>query len=390
MKARLRTCLAALFCLAGSPALAQQVPTNETAPAQNGVVGPAQLQNFSITGNVTQPATTPPAQQQPQPQPQRSQPAAASQPQTNSAARAERAPSAASEQRQVSEEPATRPLQPSPQPTAEPTQPSTDLSASVPGSQIPAAPVQQPRPSDGFGMLPWILGGVAIAAAAAWFFLRQKSRESFAGVEAVQVGAPSAEVVPEPAPQPRVAAPAPVAPAPVAPRPVGVVSSRLRPWLEIQLNPDRGVVDDEKAAVAFELTVTNSGSVPARDVVLEATLFGAGPAQDQQIQNFFDKPVGRGEPIPAVPPLKSVTVNTAVFLARDQVQPIEVEGRQLFVPMIAVNALYSWGASKGQSSASYLVGKETSGDKLAPFRTDVGRRVFRGLAARQHALTVRK
>jgi hypothetical protein len=119
-------------------------------------------------------------------------------------------------------------------------------------------------------------------------------------------------------------------------------------------------------------------------------LFNAGPVQDQQIQLFFDNPVAQGDRIPVIPPLQRVSVNTAVFLARDQVRPIEIEGRQLFVPMVAFNALYGWGGREGQTSASYLVGRKTDGDKLAPLRLDLGPRIFRGLDARVHELRVRK
>jgi hypothetical protein len=91
-----------------------------------------------------------------------------------------------------------------------------------------------------------------------------------------------------------------------------------------------------------------------------------------------------------IPPRQRINVNTAVFLARDQVQPITIEGRPLFVPMIAFNTLYRWSGGEGQTSASYLVGKETQGDKLAPFRLDLGPRIFRGLGAREHQLRVRK
>jgi hypothetical protein len=164
----------------------------------------------------------------------------------------------------------------------------------------------------------------------------------------------------------------------------------LRPWLEIEFRPDRAVVDDNRAAVAFEISVVNSGSVPARDILIEASLFNAGAMQDQQIQLFFDNPVAKGDRIPLIAPMQRINVKTAVFMARDQVQPIEIEGRPLFVPMIAFNALYRWGGSEGQTSASYLVGKETKGDKLAPFRLDLGPRIFRGLGAREHQLRVRK
>lgn len=238
---------------------------------------------------------------------------------------------------------------------------------------------------DGLSLFPWLIAALAFAGAAAWYFLRQRPRESFAGAGALHA-------FDAPSPAPPVRAPTPAAPKPAAPKPHsgGVVSTRLRPWLEIEFTPQRAVVDEQKAAIAFELSVFNSGSVPARDVLLEASLFNAGPMQDQQIRMFFDNPVAKGDRIPIIPPLKSVKVDTAVFLPRDQVRPIEIEGRALFVPLIAFNALYGWGSGKGQSSVSYLVGKTTNGEKLAPFRLDLGPRVFRGLAAREHELRLRK
>ena len=237
-------------------------------------------------------------------------------------------------------------------------------------------------------MLPWIVAGLALAGAAAWFFLRNRPRGSLAGAGDMFEMPPAPEVAPRPKSAPPSAEP--IAPVPTRPVSSGVVSTRLRPWLEIEFKPDRGVVDDQKAAIAFELSVYNSGSMPARDVLLEASLFNAGPMQDEQIQLFFDNPVARGDKIPVIPPMQRITVNTAVFLAKDQVVPIEMEGRALFVPMVAFNALYSWASGKGQTSASYLVGKETTGEKLAPFRLDLGPRIFRGLVARAHSVVLRK
>ena len=393
MKARLRTTVAALVCLAaGSAALAQQTPSNTAVPAQNGVVGPSQLQNFSINGTVTKPATTPRAQERPQ-QPEQQRPGTAS---TAAPAAAQtqtqpRNPSRRAEQIPAVETPRTRSTDQAAEvtPAAPPALAQESLN-SVAADEIPRAPPTAERvSSNGISFLPWLIAALALAAGAAWFFLRRRPRESFAGAGSIDLF----EASPAPTPAPRVHTPPSAAqpvPPPPQPVPTGVVSTRLRPWLEIELNPDRGVVDDEKAAVAFELSVYNSGSVPARDVVLEATLFAAGPAQDQQIKLFFDNPVGKGDPIPVIPPMKRATVNTVVFIARDKVRPIEVEGRSLFVPVIAVNALYSSGTTKAQTSASFIVGKQTSGEKLAPFRLDLGRRIFRGLAAREHELKIRK
>jgi hypothetical protein len=239
-------------------------------------------------------------------------------------------------------------------------------------------------------MLPWLIAALVASGAAAWlYFFRGRNRESYAGASGFDL-APEAPPRPAPPPpaQPRAPAEPKAAPAPPV-APPGVVRTQLRPWLEIEFRPDRAVVDDNRAAVAFELSVLNSGTVVARDVLLEASLFNAGPAQDQQIQLFFDNPVGKGDRIPAIPPMQRITVETAVFMARDQVRPIEIEGRPLFVPMIAFNALYRWNGTEGQTSASYLVGKGAKGEKLAPFRLDLGPRIFRGLNAREHQLKVR-
>jgi hypothetical protein len=398
MTARLRIFVAASACLlaAGSPALGQDSAQQTAAPSQNAIVGPPQLSNFSLNGTVTRAA--------PAPTPVRSQPSAGRQPSaaasTEPTRRREpvRTATASSQRTQTPasrEPPESRPEpQPSvPAPVVEEPAASSAL-ADPPAAVAPApADIDSGESSHGMPILPWIIAALAALVALVWFFFfRNRRRESYPGIssfglEAPAAPAPAQPVQPRAAPQLRPAAPKPAAP-PAAP--TGVVSTLLRPWLEIEFKPDRAIVDDNRAAVAFEIFVVNSGSVPARDVLLEASLFNAGPVQDQQIQLFFDNPVAQGDRIPVIPPLQRVSVNTAVFLARDQVRPIEIEGRQLFVPMVAFNALYGWGGREGQTSASYLVGRKTDGDKLAPLRLDLGPRIFRGLDARVHELRVRK
>ena len=385
MKAHWRVLVAAsvVLVMAGAPALAQDA----TAPAQNELIGNPQLRGFTLNGTVTREAPAPEqvqsAPQQtsrpPAQQPATSQPAresGASPTRAESPARQEptRAQSASSTADLPPPTPARRIQTPSLIPDAGP---SLDAQSAF----VPAAADPELQTSEaGLSMLPWLIAALAFAAAAAWYFLRQRPRESFAGAGALAFEAPSA------APPVRTP-PSPAPPKPVSP---GIVSTRLRPWIEIEFTPQRAIVDEEKAAIAFELSVFNSGSAPARHVLLEASLFNAGPMQDQQIRMFFENPVAKGDRIPVIPPLQRVAVNTAVFLPREQVRPIEVEGRQLFVPLIAFNALYGWGSGKGQSSASYVVGKKTTGEKLAPFRVDLGPRVFRNLEAREHELRLRK
>jgi hypothetical protein len=156
------------------------------------------------------------------------------------------------------------------------------------------------------------------------------------------------------------------------------------------MQPLRCIVEDSHVTIEFELELFNSGSAPARAVLVEATQFNAGPTQDQEIEAFFAKPVGEGDRIAGIEPLKRMTLRTQVVTSREHVQVLEVAGRQVFVPLIAFNALYRWSGGEGQTSVSYLFGRDTKSDKMAPFRLDLGPRVFRGLGARQLPTGVRE
>jgi hypothetical protein len=169
---------------------------------------------------------------------------------------------------------------------------------------------------------------------------------------------------------------------PLSPQSLGVVSTRLRPRLELQFNPLRCVVDGEQVIVDFELELFNAGSAPARAVLIEAGLFNAGQLQDQAIGAFFDNPVGKGDRIAAIAPLKRFSVRSQVVAPRANVQLFKVEGREVFVPLVAFNALYRWTSGEGQSSSAYLVGRDNKGEKLAPLRADLGPRQYRELGAR--------
>ena len=57
------------------------------------------------------------------------------------------------------------------------------------------------------------------------------------------------------------------------------------------------MLDEQALTVEFELELFNSGSAPARGVLVDAAIFNAGPDQDQQIGAFFASPVGQGESV---------------------------------------------------------------------------------------------
>jgi hypothetical protein len=74
-------------------------------------------------------------------------------------------------------------------------------------------------------------------------------------------------------------------------------------------------------------------------------------------------------------------------LPLDKLHSFEVEGRRLFVPLIGFNIMFRSNGDDDRSSASFLIGRGSDEDeKLAPFRLDLGARVFRDLAARAHSM----
>ena len=245
-------------------------------------------------------------------------------------------------------------------------------------------------PEHGLPLWPWLLAAVALGAGGAFLFWRRHGhgdghgREAFAGGPQVDAFVPPA--APRLAP-PRAAPPRPAPPADTVP--AGIVSTRLRPWLDIAFQPIRCIVEEQEVTIEFELDLFNSGSAPAREVLIEASLFNASPTQDEEIGTFFAHPVGEGQRVAVIKPLKRFALRPQLMIPRDQLRVLEAGERRLFVPLIAFNVLYGWGSDKGQSSAAYLVGRDTKADKLAPLRLDLGRRLFRGLGARALPLAVR-
>jgi hypothetical protein len=368
--------------LAGPPALAQDtVPPATNTPSET--IGPRELEDFSLNGTVTRPAPAAPSGTAPTPRP--TVPATTRAPETGSPATP----------RAVSRDPSPRaPSATEALPTADPLSEPTTPAPADPGSAIDAQPGFTPAPApieDLSGepegsLLPWLLALLVVAAGAGYYAWRQRSRPRYATAGGVSDALVQPEPAPAPQPLQRTPPPRPAAPSPSS----GFVSTRLRPWLEIEFAPGRCVIENDKATIQFDVSVFNSGSAPARDVLVEASMFNAGPAQDEEIGAFFAHPVAKGDRIPAIPPLKRVALKSAVTLTGDQLRQFEIAGKRIFVPLVGFNALYRWSGGEGQTSASYLVGRDTNGEKMAPLRLDLGPRVFRGLGAREHSVRLRK
>jgi len=391
LRRRIKACGAALALasLAATPLLAQATTTNSVTPAPTpppDTVGPEQLRNFSLPGTVTRRTDTPPAATTNgagSARPAESQPNGSAPLAVRTRPVIAQAPS-----RSVTVAlPAPDPL--SQEPTLAPPADETAALGAAPASVDSGSPPAIGAPAGGQrgSWLPWAFALFLVGAAAAyWLWRRQSaSRLAYAGTPAGEyVGA-----VPAPAPVARRAQPAPT-PVPAPPRTDSIISTSLRPWLEIELGATRAVVTNDAATVHFDITLYNSGSATARDVLIEGRMFNAGPDQDREIGSFMDQPSTGGETIPEIQPLTRFEFKSAVVLPMADVREYAVEGRRLFVPILGFNTLYRFGEKLGQTSASFIVGRGGSdGGKMAPIRLDLGPRVFRGLSQRQHSIGVR-
>jgi hypothetical protein len=164
---------------------------------------------------------------------------------------------------------------------------------------------------------------------------------------------------------------------------VGLVSSKLRPWIELTFKPLRCVVEAERLTLDFEVELFNSGGSPARDILVEACMFGASPSQDQEIAAFFTKKPGPETPVAMIAPLQRLNFRTSLVAQRSALAAADVGGQAMLVPVMAFNAVYRSGGGEARTSSTYLLGRETKGEKLAPFKADAEARAYSTVGARQ-------
>ncbi|MCP3733770.1 hypothetical protein M9979_02595 [Sphingomonas sp. RP10(2022)] len=271
---------------------------------------------------------------------------------------------------------------PAPSPTATTTPVATPTLAPAPvvtPTPAPTAVSTTPSADNGWGD-GWTIGAVLVAIAGGaglWWWRRRRPDETDDREEPVPVAA-----VPRPVP-----APAP----PVLPDPAPVVGERGR--LTLALSPRRAGLNLLSATVEAELLVRNDGSAPAAAIRIGAALIGAAAGQGGDVAPLFAQPVVR----PATPPFalapgEERRVRLVVALPRTDIAPLAAGGRAMFVPVVAVNALYEVGTDvPGQSAAAFAVGVErVDSAKLAPFWLDQPARMHEQLGVRPYGTAIER
>ena len=382
-------CGAALFAVFAPSALAQNATTAAPAPspAPPAVLNNPQLRDFSLQPQrriVTQPVpiqTQPPTISAPPPPTVNS---TQTRPvQTRPAPTPAQRPAVAMPRPATPQPTATQPVPqpPSTQPVPAPRQ----NTAPAPGQPAPEQPKAEPKAepvpvNEIGGGFPWYYAvPVALFALLVLAFLRQRRRShaiheavAFAEEEHIAKMEEGARPKPEPVPQPR-------------------------PWLELELKAERLSSTDAESLVQFELEIANTGPVPARNLRIDVKMFNAGEQQDQEIGTFFTT-AGRESTkcnLPGIRAGQTGQIKGEVAMARGDMRAVILDNRYLFIPVIAVNALYDYGDGQtGQTSKSYVVGRELEqagekNEKMGAFRVDQGPRIWRSVGQRQHRLARR-
>src|SRR5690242_1090456 len=184
--------------------------------------------------------------------------------------------------------------------------------------------------------------------------------------------------------------PAP-APRPVVPprQPPGTAT---RPRLEIGFTPRSAGTDGGRAAVDYDLVVRNTGNAAAEGVQMRVELVTAGNSHDAELQARLDAPIekpmiapftlaaGQARPIRALAQLPKAAVNV-----------VAVQGRPMFVPIVAVDLRYRWPGGEGQTAGSFVIGiAPKAGERMRPFWLDGAPRMYDAVTARPHAVGVRR
>jgi hypothetical protein len=398
-----------------APALGQNAdaPVDVTAapPPSAETIGPSQLRDFNLQGRVTRPADGSSATP--------AQPAntAAATPRNGEAVPTEAAAAPATglsgSAPSRAQSPARQATAPNAITESQLVTPSLPLevttgAAAQPGFADDSLSAPPSIDSDGgFLSWPWIAALIALVGGGAFIAWSRRGRRerysdpgrmAFAGLapDVVPDAKPYPPGRPRPDPLPPRAHPAPRAPRPdpvpsppeSKPDDAGlIVSTRLKPQLNVEFHPDRVVVTDQEVLLQFEVVVANVGSAPARDVLVEGRLFTAHIGQDQEIAAFFRNPAVDGDRMASIAPLGRISLKSVARLPLAAINHFEASGRRMFVPLVGFNILYRFGSAEGHASASFLVGRgDEDADKLAPFRIDLGPRIFRGLSSRAHSI----
>ena len=250
-----------------------------------------------------------------------------------------------------------------------------------PGRAARVAPSESVMPAIGLGF-----GGVALVlalGALGWWWWRRREadrgdrrrhrdHEIFLLHPAGGDSAPPPPPTPPPPPPPAVAEPVPSEAAP-----------DTRALIEVTLVLKRAGTNVLSAAVDYTIVAQNTGNRAATGIHLNVRLLSAGTQQDAQIAAVFAAPIAQPVAAPFdLPPGATIELGGMAMHPKQTLEPLDVAGKVLFVPVLTVNLTYDWAGGSGQTARSYVIGIDRGAEaKLQPFRLDAPPRMYDSVVA---------
>jgi hypothetical protein len=290
-------------------------------------------------------------------------------------------------------------------PAAEPMQPDTTVNApaSLDESSEIIAQSSVPSQMSATASMPplfWVAIGGAVAlllGLIGWLFQRRRIAvavlEDGDLLEEQPVDAlPEPEIAPAHFAPPQVA-PVHFAPAAAAAPALTTVTSQIpspplaRAEIEIVFQPEAANFGEGMFILRGTLRLANIGKATATGLRLHSTMMSANQRQAESIAMFQDRCRSEpGETVPDLAPGERLQVSLEMQLPMEQMQSMNVAGRELLVPVVAMRLDYSGAGVPGDANAQYagIVGREpkVAGDKMGAIRIDLGPRTVQPLAQR--------
>jgi len=362
----LRSIFPAVLLLA-APAAAQDTPT--PAPAATPVPAatpPVVIPTPTPTPDVSEPATTPDVADAP-----------VATPSPRSAPSPTASPTPEAEADPVEDlvvppfENAIAPVETTPTPEATP-EPQGEVTTSV-----------SPDRGDEGGGGGWLLlAGVGLMIVAAVLVVRAlmpRPRRVRDDLDA------QAEPVASPMPVPS-AAPSPASSRAPTPAPAAPVPARAVAVPTIDFHPSRLGLNLVSVTASGEVVLGNEGSEPMADIQVRAALLAAAAGHEASVAGLHRLPTGRlAAPPFALAPGETRRIRLIVAAGRNDIVPLDVAGRPMMVPLVAITFDWRDGAGEHRRTQAFAVGIErVDSPKLAPVWLDQDSRTFDTVAARPH------
>lgn len=140
------------------------------------------------------------------------------------------------------------------------------------------------------------------------------------------------------------------------------------------------------AIARYHLGVSNMSDIPVTDVVLHGAVVQARRGMPPTINPMLgDSLLPRLQALPAIAVGATERCEGQIRLPLTQIEPIAMQGRLLFVPVVHIWIGYCGpDGSRYAVTQSFVLGEESSppGPRVGPLRLDLGPRRFTGVGQR--------